>query len=142
MQAVNGNTKDLDHIGILAVLTYVWSALSLLGIAFLGLHYTMMRFIFMNPNMEWESQGDAPPFAPEEFFSVFVWFYVFMGTIFLAGGLVNLISAICLQKKKGRMFSMVVAGLNCAQVPLGTGLGVSTLIVLMRPSVRDLYASC
>jgi hypothetical protein len=35
---------------------------------------------------------------------------------------------------------MVVAGLNCAQMPLGTVLGVFTLMVLSRESVKSLYS--
>ena len=34
---------------------------------------------------------------------------------------------------------MIVAGLNCVHIPLGTVLGVFTLVVLMRDSVRESY---
>jgi hypothetical protein len=37
------------------------------------------------------------------------------------------------------MFSLVIAGVNCASFPLGTLLGVFTFIVLLRASVRSLY---
>ena len=34
---------------------------------------------------------------------------------------------------------MVIAGINCLHIPLGTLLGVFTLVVLGRESVRKLY---
>jgi hypothetical protein len=39
------------------------------------------------------------------------------------------------------MFSLVIAGLNCIQIPFGTALGVFTIIVLLRDSVREAYAA-
>ncbi|MCX6922874.1 MAG: hypothetical protein NT154_06635 [Verrucomicrobia bacterium] len=37
------------------------------------------------------------------------------------------------------MFSLMIGGLNCLQIPFGSALGVFTIIVLSRDSVRDLY---
>jgi hypothetical protein len=33
----------------------------------------------------------------------------------------------------------VVAGINCLHIPLGTVLGIFTIVVLCRESVRELY---
>jgi hypothetical protein len=38
------------------------------------------------------------------------------------------------------MFSLVVTGITCLSFPFGTALGVFTIIVLTRGSVRQLYA--
>jgi hypothetical protein len=37
------------------------------------------------------------------------------------------------------MFSIVVAGVNCLQIPFGTALGVFTMMVLLRDTVRQSY---
>ena len=42
---------------------------------------------------------------------------------------------------RSRMFSIVTAGVNCLSVPFGTVLGVFTLVLLLRDSVRHLYAN-
>jgi len=55
------------------------------------------------------------------------------------GSVANLISGVFLKRRKNRLFSMVVAGLNCLQVPFGTVLGVFTILVLVRPSVMQIY---
>lgn len=41
----------------------------------------------------------------------------------------------CLAQRKGYTFCLVMAGLSCLFMPVGTVLGVFTIIVLMRPSV-------
>ena len=35
--------------------------------------------------------------------------------------------------------ALIVAGLECMMMPFGTVLGVFTIIVLLRPSVRQLF---
>ena len=47
----------------------------------------------------------------------------------------------CLACRTRRVFSMVMGGISCVQVPFGTILGVFTLVVLQRPSVKALYAA-
>ncbi len=78
-----------------------------------------------------------PP--PAEFFAIFKWFYLLGAIWFVASGILNLLSGLFLLARKHRMFSMVVAGMNCLHMPLGTVLGVFTLVVLLRDSVREAY---
>ena len=56
------------------------------------------------------------------------------------GMVLNLLSAGFLWQKRNRLFSIVIAGLDCLQIPFGTALGVFTIIVLSRESVRELYS--
>jgi hypothetical protein len=70
---------------------------------------------------------------------VFKWFYVLMGVWFVMSAVLNLISGAALLKRKWRMFSIVVAALNCLHMPMGTVLGAFTIIVLLRDSVREVY---
>ncbi len=56
-------------------------------------------------------------------------------------GALLILSGRHLARHTGRMFSLVIAGLSCLQVPFGTILGVFTLNVLSRPSVAALYAA-
>ena len=75
----------------------------------------------------------------QEFMDSFIWFYILMGVMMGTLALVNLLSAMFLIKKQNRMFSLIVAGINCIQMPIGTILGIFTIIVLMRDSVRKAY---
>jgi hypothetical protein len=54
-------------------------------------------------------------------------------------GILTILSGRAITRRKWRMFSLVMAGINCASFPLGTLLGVFTFIVLLRSSVRALY---
>jgi len=133
--------KDNDHLKLLSVFHFVVSGLAILGIAFLCLHYFIMSTFFSHPEMWKPTKGvDAPPKEFfEHFIHVFVWFYLFMGVMFAAAFVLNIISGIFLRQKRHRMFSLIVAGLNCLQIPFGTALGVFTIIVLLRDSVRQSY---
>ena len=44
-----------------------------------------------------------------------------------------------LAQRRSYMFCMVMAGVACMLTPVGTVLGVFTIIVLNRPSVRRLF---
>ena len=44
-----------------------------------------------------------------------------------------------LRGRRSRMFCLVIAGIECAFVPLGTVLGVFTIIVLVKDSVKAMF---
>jgi len=46
-----------------------------------------------------------------------------------------------LAKRRRYMFCLVMAAIACIFMPFGTVLGVFTIIVLMRPSVKELFES-
>jgi len=51
-----------------------------------------------------------------------------------------IIAGRCLAKRRRYMFCLVMAAISCVFMPFGTVLGVFTIIVLMRPSVKELFA--
>jgi hypothetical protein len=128
--------RDRDHIKLLAVFHFILSGLAALGIAFLFVHHFFMNSVFSHPEM-WKNHGGVGP--PKEFFEAFIWLYFFMGTLFALASIANILSGVFLLKRRFRMFSFVVACVDCVQIPFGTVLGVFTLIVLLRDSVRQAY---
>ena len=58
-------------------------------------------------------------------------FWVLAFVIFLSGR--------NLRRRQRYMFCMVVAGISCLLIPYGTVLGVFTIIILMRPSVKQIF---
>jgi hypothetical protein len=127
---------DADHLNLLSIFHFVGAALACLGILFLMAHFAMMHFFFTNQAF-WQDQKQAPP--PAAFFEMFVWFYLAIGLWLLASAILNVLSGVFLRLRKYRTFSFVVAGIDCVHVPFGTILGVFTIVVLTRDSVRDLY---
>jgi hypothetical protein len=128
---------DDEHIKLLAIFHFVVAGLALLAIVFLLFHYCIMSTVFSNHGI-WTAQENAPS-LPKDFFKVFIWFYISFGFIFAVASVLNFLSGLFLRRKKHRTFSLVVGGIDCLQVPFGTALGVLTMIVLSRPSVRQKY---
>ena len=128
--------KDDDHLKLLSIFHFILSGLALLGIGFLGLHYFIMQNVFANPQVWKNNPGGGPP---KEILAVMVWFYVAAAVLLVTGSVLNLLSGVFLRQRKHRMFSIVVAGMDCLQIPLGTALGVCTIMVLLRDTVRQSY---
>ena len=127
---------DQDQIRLLAIFHFVTAGFALLGILFLFGHFAFVNLIFSNHEL-WNNQKHGPP--PAEIIAIINWLYLFFGVWSVALSILNLLSGIWLQAKKHRTFSMVVAAINCLNVPLGTVLGVFTIVVLARNSVQTLY---
>lgn len=129
--------NDVSHLKTLSVLHYVFGGLGTVGFVFIGLHFALVRWMVMNPQFQKNQQPGGPP--PEVFLGMMVGIYGFVALLLTAGIVLNVLSARFIARRRNRMFSLVVAGLDCAQFPLGTTLGVFTFIVLLRDSVRRLY---
>ena len=127
---------DADHLNLLAIFHFVGAGFAVVGLLFLCAHYAFMHFIFANPKF-WEGQKGSPP--PVELFAIFKWFYLVFALWLVVSLGLNVISGFCLRARKGRTFSLVVAAVNCLHIPVGTTLGVFTMVVLLRDSVRELY---
>jgi len=128
--------RDAEHLKLLSIFHFILAALGLFGIGFLALHFAFMRTIFMNPET-WKNEKGGPP--PEIFFNLMMCVYAFILVVILTGGVVNLLSGLFIRKRRHRMFSIIIGGLNCLQVPFGTLLGVFTILILSRDSVRKTY---
>ncbi len=126
--------KDADQLRLLAVFHHVKGGLSLLMLLLIYVHYLFMSTVF-DP-AKWAKMDQAPP---PGFFEAFRWIYGIMGVVVLAMGVLHVLSGLCIARRKCRMFSLVLAGLDLVQIPLGTALGVCTLVVLLRDSVREEY---
>jgi len=82
----------------------------------------------------------CPPRFPGTFFGVM--FVVFPAIFILCGwtlAVLLFIAGRCLARRKHHMFCLVIAGISCLFMPFGTVLGVFTIVVLIRPSVKALF---
>jgi len=127
---------DASHLNLLAIFHFVVAGLSVLGVSFLLVHYTIMHTVFTNPEL---FKGQNTGTMPAELFAAFRWFYAIGALFFIGFGILNLVSGLCIRARKRRTFSLVVAGANCIQFPFGTALGIFTIVVLMRDSVLQAY---
>lgn len=123
---------DAEQLNLLAIFHFVGAGLALVGLLFLGLH--CLAFVTFITNARTPNGG--PPIG---FIAIFKLFYALGAIFFITSGVLNLLSGLYLRARTHRMFSLVVAGFNCIHVPLGTVLGVFTIVVLGRDSVSELY---
>jgi hypothetical protein len=86
--------------------------------------------------------GSMGPSPPPPFIA---WMMIIMGSFaVLAGwtlGILTIFSGRAIANRKARTFSIVIAAINCISVPIGTALGVFTMVVLLRDSVKTHYVS-
>jgi len=132
----NQRETDTNHLNLLAIFHFVLSGLGLLGLGALWLQYTLMDRVMFNPVMRASMKGGL---SPEEYSGMLKGFLIVIGVLCLIAMILNLISGLNIRARRNRVFSLVVAGVNCLQFPFGTVLGIFTIIVLGRNSVRELY---
>lgn len=135
---MNQVNQDLEHLKILSILFYVLAGLCLFPMLF-GLLYMVMGIFFGATMMSADlpTRPGEPP--PALFGGIFVFVGLAISLIFGVIGFLALKTGKNLSKKQGYTFCFVVACLVCLWMPLGTILGVFTIIVLMRDSVKAIF---
>lgn len=135
-EPTDANAPAADQLRLLAIFHTIFAGLAALGMGFLAAHYWFLSSI-MDPE-KWAEHPNPPP---EGFLDIFVWMYAFMGVLLVLGLVLNLLVAASLRQRRRWMLCAVVSGLNCLQMPLGTILGVFTLVLINRSDVRATFRS-
>lgn len=129
--------KDEEHLKLLSIFYYIFGALIAISCSVFLIHVWIGLSMVNHPGMFGNTPGSPPP--PRQIGYLFAT----MGAIgVLSGwlsGALNIAAGRFLTRRKNATFIMVVAGLNCLAMPLGTILGVFTLVVLSRPTVKAIF---
>jgi hypothetical protein len=127
-------SEDLEHLKLLSIFHYV-AAILLALLSLLPLFHLIGGLTML----AWSSEkpSDAIPGL------IGGGCLVMLAAIWM---IVGLTSAACLAaaghflaRRRHHTFCLAVAGVSCFFMPLGTLLGVFTILVLVRPSVRALF---
>ena len=129
--------KDEEHLKILSILHYVLAGMLALGGVLLVAHFLIMNIMMTSPQF---LDGDGSP-PPPEVLGIMRGLYVVLAFFLIIEVVLNVLCALDLKGNNSRTLSLITSGLNCLNFPLGTALGVFTIIVLMRPSVIARYQS-
>jgi len=128
--------QDAEHLRLLSVFHYVVAGMMALFASFPILHLVIgLSMVFGKFGQE--TKGGPPP-------ELFGWFFVlFAGAWMLVGWTIAVclvLAARYLRQRRRYLFCLVVAGVSAAVcMPFGTVLGVFTIIVLLRPSVKEAF---
>jgi hypothetical protein len=131
--------QDKEHLRLLAIFHYVVAGLAAL-FSFFPLLYTTVGAIFIFAARHGTPKPGEEP--PPEFIG---WILAIVGSLlFLLGvaiAICILIAGRSLAKPTRYWFALVVACIECLFIPFGTILGVFTIVVLSRESVKALFST-
>jgi hypothetical protein len=127
--------RDEEHLRLLMWAHYIWAGtigcFSLFAVIYIGFG-AMMAFGGFPPSSNPANDPRLPGL-----------FLIAGGAAFLILGvtmaLLMFFAGRSIRDRRRRMFCMILAGLNCLQVPFGTAMGVCTIMVLNRPEVKLLF---
>ncbi len=131
--------QDLEHLKILSIFHYVVAGFAALFATFPIIHLVIGISMLTGDGFF----GELPP--TEEFppFDLFALFFTIIPAMMILLGWTFAIALVFAGRNLGKQqrytFCLVMAGINCMFMPFGTVLGVFTIIVLMRPSVKELF---
>lgn len=144
MTPTNDDDRDAKHLQLLATFHYVVAAMTCLFGCLPLLHVAMGiallegRVPFPFPGLPTLSTQTPTPHQAS-----FGWIFVVAGGVTFAMAqamaVATLYSGRQIHRRRHHLLSQVVAALLCMAPPIGTALGVFTLIVLQRDSVKELY---
>jgi chromate transport protein ChrA len=126
---------DTQHLKLLSVFHYVLAGITAL-MGCLPVFHLAIGLAMLSGHI------DANPNNPAE--AAFMgWMFTGIAGVAIAMTWSIAIMMFCagrsLQQRRRHTFCLVIAGLECLMMPFGTALGVFTIIVLLRPSVRQLF---
>ena len=130
--------EDLNHIKILSIFHYVVAGMAALIACFPILHLIIGISILTGGLFQGSAEPDSA--FPLSLFGLM--FTIIPAAIILTGWAFAVCVAVAgysLSRRQRYTFCLVVAGFCCMFAPFGTVLGVFTIVVLMSPSVKELF---
>lgn len=130
---------DEEHLRLLSLFHYIKGGLTI-GFSLFGFFYFLFITMIMRIGRRTSLQsGDFDNEFPFEFFSYFLVIIAVIVTFVLVFGILQLLSAYYMKRSRNRIFSFVIGIIECLEIPYGTILGIMTIIVLSRYSVKQRY---
>lgn len=127
-------SEDLQHLKLLSIFHYVAGGIT----ALLACMPIVLLVVGVGIMSGLGNTADAP--VPLGFIGII--FVLISGAMIVAGWALagcQFLAGFRLSSRANYTFCFVVAGVECILIPFGTALGVFTIIVLTRPSVRELF---
>jgi hypothetical protein len=127
---------DNEHLKLLSIFHYVLGGLMALFACFPIIHVAMGLFFILAPEKFGPGSQQPPAFMG--------WFFVIMGGFFILVGwtlaILILLAGRFIARRTRYTYCFVVACVECIFMPVGTVLGVFSILVLNRPTVKALFS--
>jgi cytochrome bd-type quinol oxidase subunit 2 len=132
--------QDAEHLRLLSIFHYIVAGLAALFACFPLLYTTVGTVFIFVARHQTSAEPKPAEGTPPEFIG---WIFAVIGSfLFLVGiaiAICILIAGRSLAKHTLYWFAFVMACIECLFIPFGTILGVFTIIVLSRESVKALF---
>jgi len=126
---MENDSRDLQHLQLLSVFHFVLAGMMFLGGCVPFIHF-FLGFLFYSGSI---AHGDPAASTIGMFMMAIAAFIIV--TVWALATCVAF-AGYFLGKRRSYTYCLAVAALSCLVMPFGTVLGVFTIVVLMRPSVR------
>ena len=133
MNSIVPASDDAQHLRLLSIFHYVVGGLTALIGCFPLIHVALGLAMIFSPESMGGKQGEQPP-------AFIGWFFTCLGggmfLGFLSIAVCTALAGRFIARRRRYWFIFVLACFQCAIFPFGTALGVFTIIVLSRESVK------
>ena len=124
-----------EHLRLLAIFYYVKGGITALFACIPIIHVVLGLVFIIAPNAFGHGNDQPPAFLG--------WLFLILGGFLILFGwafaILALLTGRCIGRRKHYTFCFVVACIECLSVPFGTVLGIFTIVVLNRASVKALF---
>jgi hypothetical protein len=128
---------DNEQLGLLSIFHYVVGGLAAFFACFPIIHLVLGLVFILAPDKFDHGKQNAPAFLG--------WFFVGFASVFILAGwtiaILILLTGRFIARRRHYIFCFVMACVECLFMPFGTVLGVFTILVLNRQSVKGLFDS-
>ena len=130
--------QDADHLRLLSIFHYIVAGVMALWGCFPILHVVLGAAMVLH-----KFPVDKAEHGPPDFMG---WLFLLMGGAFMVFGwsmaVATIVAGRSLARRHRYLYCLILAGVMAATcMPFGTILGVFTIIVLMRPSVKQAFGA-
>jgi hypothetical protein len=130
--------EDTEHLRLLSIFHYVVAGLQALFACFPVFHL-LVGAAMVTVGLSGEAEDAGPLAAVGAFFVAFAGAWMLVGFGLAVG---TVVAGRNLARRRRYTFCLVMAGVVAAAcVPFGTLLGVFTIVVLLRPSVKQAFGA-
>ena len=127
--------RNAEHLRLLSIFHYVLAGM-LTFVSMFPLIHLAVGIGLVTGAFDESAQGPKPP----EFLG---WILIGIASVVIICGLTLAISVAIagrrLMQRRSYTFCQVIAAIECLFMPLGTALGICSIIVLMRPAVKQQF---
>jgi hypothetical protein len=126
---------DNEHLKLLSIFHYVKGGITAFFACIPIIHVGLGMVMIFGPHLFGHGKDQPPAFVG--------WLFVILGSVIILLGwtfaALLLIAGKCISRRKHYMFCFVMACVECLSAPFGAVLGGCTILVLNRPSVKELF---